>query len=162
MFNGAELHLLVNHLPVIGFIGCVLGLAASLISRSADIRRFMLAATILTGLSGLLPAGTGEDAEEVVEHLPGISKHQIHEHEEIAEKAMVLGLLSAGVAFAALLAAKRRPETLNMGVAATLALSLVSAGVMGKAAHEGGKIRHSEIIKHKTNHDQSELERHRE
>jgi hypothetical protein len=146
MWNGAELHLFVNHLPVIGFVGASLGLLVSLVWPSADIRRFMLAATVVTGLSSALPFATGEGAEEVVESLPGVSKHLIHEHEEAAEKATVLGFVTAGVALVAFVASRRRSDLLGVGVGVTLASSLVSVAMMGKAAHEGGKIRHPEIF----------------
>jgi hypothetical protein len=146
MWNGAELHLFVNHLPVIGFLGVTLGLLIALVWPSADVKRFMLAATVVTGLSGGLPFATGEGAEDAVEPLAGVAERYIHSHEEAAEQATVLGFVTAGVAFVVLVVARRRPEVLKIGVGVTLACSLVSAAMMGRAAHEGGKIRHPEIV----------------
>jgi len=145
VFNGAQFHMLVNHLPVIGFIGIILALVVALWVKSRDIRRFVLLATVLVGLSALPSLWTGEPAEEVVEGLPDISKSLIHEHEEMAEKATVLALITAGFAAMAYLLQRRRPETMNKSIPVVLAFSLVTSGVMGLAAHEGGKIRHPEI-----------------
>ncbi len=145
LFNGAQFHMLVNHLPVIGFLGIILSLVVAIRTQSLDIKRFVLFATVLVGVSALAPYWTGEPAEEVIEHLPGVSKDLIHEHEELAETATVFSLITAAAAGVALILQRRRPETLRKSVPAVFTLSLVSAGFMGAAAHEGGKIRHPEI-----------------
>ncbi len=145
VFNGAQFHLLVNHLPVIGFLGMVLALAFAMITKSLDIKRFVLIATAIVGLSALAPYFTGEEAEEVIEHLPGVSKDLIHEHEELAEKATILAVLTALAAAFAFGLHFKRPDSLKASIPAVFLLSLVTSGLMGAAAHEGGKIRHPEI-----------------
>lgn len=145
VFNGAQFHMLVNHLPVVGFLGIILALVVALLVKSRDVRRFVLLATVLVGLTALPSLWTGEPAEEVIEGLPGISKNLIHEHEELAEKATVLALFTSGLAVMAYLLQRRRPETMNKSIPVVLAFSIITAGVMGLAAHEGGKIRHPEI-----------------
>jgi hypothetical protein len=145
LFNGAQIHMLVNHLPVIGFLGMVLALAVAMKVQSIDIKRFVLLATVVVGASALAPYWTGESAEEVIEHLPGVSKDLIHEHEELAEKATVFSLITAVAAGVAFFLQGRRPETLRKSIPVVFVLSLVTAGVIGAAAHEGGKIRHPEI-----------------
>jgi hypothetical protein len=145
VFNGAQFHMLVNHLPVIGFVGIVLALLVTLKLKSSEVRRFVLLATVLVGLSALPSLWTGEPAEEVIEDLPGISKELIHEHEELAEKATVLSVITAGVAALAFILQRRRPDTMNKSIPAVLFFSLATMGLMGWTAHEGGKIRHPEI-----------------
>lgn len=145
VFNGAQIHMLVNHLPVIGFLGIVLALAVAIMVRSHDIKCFVLLATTVVGLSALAPYWTGEDAEEVIEDLPGVSKDLIHEHEERSELATVFAVVTAVVAAAAFVLQRKKPETLKVSMPAVFVLSLISAGIMGSAAHEGGKIRHPEI-----------------
>ena len=145
LFNGAQLHLLVNHLPVVGFLGISVALLAAIAMQSLEVKKFVLLATMIVGLSGLAPYLSGEPAEGVVEHLPGVSKDQIHEHEELAEKATILSVLTALAAGAALFLARRKPETLKKSIPIVFSFSVVSAGLMGAVAHEGGKIRHPEI-----------------
>ncbi len=41
VFNGAELHLLVNHIPVVGFIGIVIALIVCQFIESVAIKRFV-------------------------------------------------------------------------------------------------------------------------
>ncbi|MCX6125861.1 MAG: hypothetical protein NTV34_14095 [Proteobacteria bacterium] len=145
LFNGAQLHLLVNHLPVVGFLGICLALLAATVLQSLEVKKFVLLATMIVGLTGLAPYLSGEPAEDVVEQLPGVSKDQIHEHEELAEKATILSVVTALAAGAALLLARKKPDTLKKSLPIVFSLSLVSAGLMAAAAHEGGKIRHPEI-----------------
>jgi len=145
VFNGAQIHMLVNHLPVVGFVGVVLALAVAIKLQSHDIKRFVLLATTIVGLSALAPYWTGEDAEEVIEDLPGVSEDLIHEHEERSELATVFAVVTAVAAAAAFALQRKRPETLKVSMPVVFVLSLISAGVMGSAAHEGGKIRHPEI-----------------
>ena len=145
VFNGAQFHLWVNHLPVIGFLGIVLALGFAMKIRSIDIKRFVLLATIVVGLSALAPYWTGEPAEEVIEHLPGFSKGLIHEHEELSEKATALSVMTSVAAGVAFFFQRRRPQTLAQSLPVVFLLSLLTAGFMGAAAHEGGKIRHPEI-----------------
>lgn len=145
VFNGAQFHLLVNHLPVVGFVIAVFALLAASILRSMEVKRFVLMLTVIVGLSSLPALWTGEPAEEVIEHLSGVDKALIHEHEEVAELATILALITAAVAAGALFLQVRKPESLKTTIPAALILSLATVAVMGKAAHEGGKIRHPEI-----------------
>lgn len=147
VFNGAQFHLLVNHLPVVGFIIAVAALAAAAVSKSADVKRFVLALTVVVGATSLPALWTGEPAEEVVEHLPGIDEGVIHEHEEAAEFATVMAVITAIVAAGALIVQRRKPEMLGKALSVVLVLSLIAAAAMGKAAHDGGLIRHTEIQK---------------
>jgi uncharacterized membrane protein len=146
LFNGAQVHMLVNHLPVVGFIGMVLALGVAMLVQSRDIKRFALAATAVVGLSAVAPFFTGEPAEEVIEHLPGVQKALIHEHEEAAEKATVLAVVTGVIALGAFVFSGRQADSLRLSVPAVFVLSIASAAIMGAAAHEGGKIRHPEII----------------
>lgn len=145
VFNGAQFHMLVNHLPVIGFLGMTMALVVALIVQSLDIKRFVLLATVVVGASALAPYFTGEPAEDTIENLPGVSKDLIHEHEELAEKATILSVITAFAAGVAFFLQRKRIESLKLSLPVVLTLSLVTAVFMGAAAHEGGKIRHPEI-----------------
>jgi hypothetical protein len=145
VFNGAQFHMLVNHLPVVGFVFLIIGLGVAMRVKSLDIKRFVLLSTVLIGASALAPYWTGEPAEEVIEHLPGVSEKNIHAHEEMAEKATVLAVVTACFAAASLYWQRRKPESFKKSIPVVFALAVLTAGAMGMAAHEGGKIRHPEI-----------------
>lgn len=63
IWNGAQFHLLVNHLPVVGFVGVIAALAVAMLIRSLDVKRLVLGTTVVVGLSALAPYWTGEPAE---------------------------------------------------------------------------------------------------
>lgn len=87
---------------------------------------------------------TGEPAEEVIEHLPGVMESFIGSHEDAAKISLILTILTGVVAVVALLIRKneQRIRILNftvMGIACVAALSLFYT------ANLGGKVRHTEL-----------------
>ncbi len=143
--NGAQMHLMLNHLPVMGALFAMLLLGWSLIRRSAEVQKLALAVALLAGLSSAPAYLTGEPAEHVIENLPGIDKAYIEEHESMGKFALWCGIALGVVAAIALGAGVRNPRWLTAGVAMTLLVSLFVSGVMGYTAHLGGQIRHPEI-----------------
>ena len=88
---------------------------------------------------------TGEPAEEVVEHLPGVSRRLIHDHEEAAElSTIVVGVAGIAALVAFFLIRGRRAVGRAMTVI-TLLLALAGFGTVAYAANLGGVIRHPEI-----------------
>lgn len=143
--NTAQLHLLVNHLPVFGAgFGAALT-AAGLILGKDDLKKAGLWTLLLAGLSAVPAQLSGEGAEEAVEHLPGVAESLIHAHEEAAEKALIAVLAAAGAALAALAHARWAGRLSNAFVSTVLAVSLPALGLLGWTAHLGGEVRHTEI-----------------
>lgn len=143
--NGAHLHLLVNHLPVLGPIFGVLLTAYAWWRGGEELRRVALAFAAFAGLLALPAYYTGEPAEDVAEKLPGVTKEAIHDHEELAEGGTVAGVISGALALGVLALGVRRGATPRWGLAAVTVTGLVAAGWIGAAANLGGKIRHPEI-----------------
>jgi hypothetical protein len=89
---------------------------------------------------------TGEPAEEVVEDLPGVTESLIHDHEEAAEASLVLMALAGVVGAAGLFMGRTGRENAEGKIqVAALAITLLAAGALGRTAHLGGLIRHSEL-----------------
>src|SRR5688500_18663016 len=102
MVNAAHLHLLVNHLPILGtFFGLALLLAA-LLRRSGELRVAALVTLVLVGAAAQVAVRSGERAEGLVEELDGVAEADIHEHEEQAERAGWAATATAIAALAAL------------------------------------------------------------
>lgn len=142
--NAIHLHLLLNHVPVIGAVIGVALLGLALARRSDEIGKAALGLfVVLAGVSAIVFV-TGEPAEELVENLPGFSEALTHQHEEVAEGALV-GMVAVGVFSAfGLLRYWKRPLARWITPTA-LVLSLGASGLMGYAANLGGQIRHTEI-----------------
>lgn len=142
--DAAQLHLLLNHVPVVGAI-FGLGLLAWGMLRGRDaVVRAALGALVIAGVAGVATYLSGEPAEEVVEEVAGVSEALIERHEETAIWATGGAVLAGVVALAAL--AVHRGRSVSRGFATlVLALALGTSGLMGWTAHLGGQIRHPEI-----------------
>jgi hypothetical protein len=144
--NGVHLHLLVNHLPVIGSIFAILMLIWSLVRKNTELARAALGLFVIAAITGLVAYFTGEPAEHVAEDIAGVSRSAVHAHEESAELATVLlggyGIFALG---ALVYLRKRAAAFPRKLMVVALALSFIPAGAMGWTANQGGKIRHPEI-----------------
>ncbi len=86
---------------------------------------------------------TGEPAEELVEHLPGVGESFIESHEDAAKISLVLTLFAGLCAIVGLLFSKHPlSRRINTGVLLTSLLAVLS---LAYTANLGGKIRHSEL-----------------
>jgi len=142
--NLAHVHLALNHFPVIGIVFSFLLLATSMVKRSEELQKVSLGAFLTTALLTVPVYFTGEPAEEIVEHLPGVSKPFIEQHEEAALISLIvieiLGVMSIG----GLLFFRRLGLIPHWFIAASLVLSIVSMGLMVWTANLGGQIHHPE------------------
>ena len=139
-----HLHLVLNHVPVIGmlFVLVILGVA----TWRADSAGAKLGLAFMVGLAAItgLVFMTGEPAEEAVEKVAGISDALIHPHEEAAEVALIATVIAGALAFVALVWFRRRalPRWVMGGA---LVVTLGASSLLGWAANLGGQIRHTEI-----------------
>ena len=145
--NPAELHLAINHLPLAGTLFGVIILLVSFFVRSNGVRLTGLALLIASGLFAIPAVITGEDAEEIVEHMGlGEEVHDyIHEHEEIAEGARTLSLVVALLAAVAFYFTFTKKTPAKIFAILTVLGGIGSMAYLGNAAHTGGEIRHTEI-----------------
>ena len=139
-----HLHLLLNHVPVIGLFGVALLLVAGLWRRNQEISK--LALVLLVGLAFV--AGvvylTGEPAEEAVEKLAGISDAALDRHEEAALFTLI-GMVALGLWSTIVLLANRKRDLAGWLAGVSLAFTAVVFGIAGYTANLGGQIRHTEI-----------------
>lgn len=142
--SGAHLHLLINHIPILGAFGLLLLFAIALVRRDSSLARLTLVLSVALALMSVAAFLTGEPAEEAIEHLPGIAENAIEPHEEAALTATIAFGVLGGAALLALLAYRRR-ELPRLVVGAALIGTLVVASLMGWTGNLGGGIRHTEL-----------------
>ena len=147
--NGAHLHLILNHIPVIALPLALVFFVHSLRKGNESSRRMALSVLAIAAFSALPAFLTGEPAEEVVEHLPGVVESMIHAHEEAGEVAMVLsmitGVLALGGLFLERLSSGSPGPRLRLSRIAVVASSLMAVAALGITPSRGGVIRHTEI-----------------
>ncbi|HEX8280690.1 MAG TPA: hypothetical protein VF551_04895, partial [Chthoniobacterales bacterium] len=82
--NPAHLHVILNHIPVVGVpIGFGL-LFYGLLRKSAEVKRASLLVFIAMALIAIPTFLAGKAAEDVVEHLPDVREELIENHERAA------------------------------------------------------------------------------
>jgi uncharacterized membrane protein len=100
--NPAHLHLMLNHLPVVGLALALVFLGWGLARRNQTLTKTSLATLVAIALLAILAFLTGEPAEGIAERLPEVSKPFIEKHEEAAQIAFVATLVAGVAALASL------------------------------------------------------------
>lgn len=139
-----QIHLMLNHVPVLGTLFAVVTLGAGVWMKNAGIVKLALAALVIVALAAMPVFFTGEPAEKAIEHAAGVSERVVEPHEDFAKVSLVaVILLGAASAFALL---RFRGRELSRGMALTvLVAGLGVAGMLAWTAHLGGMIRHPEL-----------------
>ncbi len=143
--NSQLLHHFFNHIPSIGLVIGLALLVYAVMIKSAPVVRAALLTLTVAALAVWPANATGEGAEELVEHLPGVSEAQIHRHEEAAESAFLITIAVGALALVGLVAHWRKwsfAPSLNWVV---LLAGAVAVWFLVGASHEGGLIRHPEM-----------------
>jgi hypothetical protein len=140
------LHLLFNHLPIVGLAVATLVTALALALRNRVATMLGLALMALLSLAAWPVMETGEDAYGRLRRtLDDNSRHALRQHMDLAKDWSALYYVTAGVATLGLVAAWRKPKWL--GPAATLAVLLAIASLVAGViiAEAGGQVRHPEF-----------------
>lgn len=143
--NGAQVHLLLNHFPLFGTIFGLIILILGKIWKNNLVGRLGLAFLIISTLAAFPTMGSGEDAEEIVEEMAGVSHDVIHEHEEMAESFIwmmgAMGILS----LAAFFGNWKDKKWAQLASWIVIGAAAICIGFGARVNHSGGLIRHPEI-----------------
>lgn len=143
--TAAELHLALNHIPVLGSIFGAALLAYGLWRGQEAVQKASLGLLVVVGAFAVAVYWTGEPAEEIVEGMAGVSHDAIEVHESWGWYAFVASIVTGIASLGALLLARARRELVGWTVQLVLVLSLLTSGVMAYTANLGGKIHHPEL-----------------
>ena len=139
-----HLHLLLNHIPVVGALVALLLFGVTLLRRETVSTKFALAFTAAIAALAVVVYFTGGAAENAVEKLAGVTEASIHRHEEAAEITTVAFSIFGGLALLALVVFRSKKPPRWIAVAGLVGALAVSS-LMAWTANLGGQIRHSEI-----------------
>ncbi len=143
--NWAHVHVMINHFPVIGVFVSILLFAYALVRKSEEVKTVSLGMFVIIALITIPVFLTGEGAEDVVKHIPGVTETYIGRHEESAELTLILMEVLGGLALTGLVLLKLRGSIPRIIVILVLVMSLIAATATGITANLGGQIRHTEI-----------------
>jgi hypothetical protein len=143
--NAAHVHLLFNHLPIIGSVIGGLILIYAVFAKSERTIIAAYAVLALSAVGGVITYFTGEGAEEIVENISGISKGAIEQHESFAFFAFI-GITLVGLASLVGLFLQYKKSSFASTVAwVTFFASIVAFSLLAGAGYTGGQIRHTEL-----------------
>ena len=143
--NDTYLHLTLTHIPIVGCFIALILLFSGFIQKNEGITKTALILLVALTLVTIVVNYTGEEAEEFVEHMAGYSHDAIHEHEESAEWAFRLMIITGLGAVAALFMFLRNAERTRLVVGLVLVANLFACGFMAWTGKKGGEIRHTEV-----------------
>jgi uncharacterized membrane protein len=101
--NMSQVHLALTHIPVVLSLAGLVVLLISLFSKNSTISKVGFSILAIAGISALPVFFSGHEAEEAVEHLPGVSESLIERHEEVAKFALISILVAGTIALAGLI-----------------------------------------------------------
>ena len=144
MISGAHFHLLVNHAPIFGSLFATALFLFSFFTAKDVLRRTAMVVLIASAIASVLANMSGEPAEDAIRGFPGVQRKLIHNHEEMGDKANIIGIVVGVLALGAL--AKWRRGSVPAEVAGIfLVVSAFSSGGYVYTGLLGGRIRHTEI-----------------
>ena len=160
----AYLHLVTNHIPIVGVPFALAILLIGIWRNSNEIKAVSFLIFAVLGLVTIAVFLLGQGGEDFVEDLAGVSHDAIEDHEGVAKFALGSVLLTAAAAAFALvrygglrLLGPRFRKTVDADaqtqpsafptwiVLAVLVIALVTSGILGYTGRLGGKIRHPEF-----------------
>lgn len=145
--NSAHIHLILNHVPIIGIILGSLFLVLFFVKREVSYIMIGLMIFIITGLITIPTFTSGEGAEEILERLVGVEEIRIEKHEELGEKALIFIEVISAFSLIYLIVIKLKKKISNAMVFIILLLSIGCIALLLFVNNSGVEIRHGEIRK---------------
>jgi uncharacterized membrane protein len=143
--NPFHLHLLVNHLPIVGIYLSILVLLAGLVLKNQTIKHVALCLIIISGIGAFAAHVTGERAEESSELRGDFSHDLIEKHEHASEPFFQIMLALTLVSIVALIFSLKKKQWSNYLIILIAFISFGAAYFAQQAGTSGGAIRHPEI-----------------
>src|SRR2546423_12584456 len=127
--SAAHIHLLLNHIPILGTIFGLLLLLYGIEKRSEDVKRTSLWTFVITALITSPVYLTGDGAAQIVGNLPGVSIEIIRRHDDAAGFNITAIEILGAVSLLGLWNARRTRIIARWALIAVLTLSVISGGL---------------------------------
>lgn len=143
--NGAQLHLVTVHVPVVGMFAAMVLMALALLRDSEGLVRTALGFVVFGTLVGAPAYFSGPEAKEVAEGFASLDDHLVEQHAILAKAAFFASVLLTAIGGKTWWDSLRGSETGKGARVGLFVAMLVIAWLMAWTAHLGGLIRHPEI-----------------
>ena len=137
-----HLHLVLNHVPIVGFLVGLGLFVVSLTGTNDDLRRASLIIFAAVALLTIPTFVSGVGADRSIAGEPGVSEALVKRHEGAAMLGLWFVEATGAAAVMALWRMRRVGAPTPRHPGATLLLAIVAAGLMVRTGNTGGDIRH--------------------
>src|SRR2546425_609627 len=141
----SHVHVILNHLPTIGFVFALGFYIAALVMNNVVMKRASLVVFVVCAILGVPTYVTGAASMWALTGVPGISRAVVNAHRDMALWTL-FGLAFTGVtAWIELWRFRHLGRFSNRSLYLVLAFAIITLGVMAETGHRGGQINHPEI-----------------
>jgi hypothetical protein len=141
----AHLHVLLNHIPIIGLPIMAALLIWGLLRREDAVIRVALIGTVLVAIGTWGVDLTGDPAIDDIRDQAWFNRAVVHAHEDAGDKTNILAIVAGIAALGTLVMARGgKPVSRPFAVGSLLLLAFAAMCAFW-AGWEGGKIRHTEF-----------------
>jgi uncharacterized membrane protein len=139
------IHLLLNHLPVVGVLAGIPILLTGLLKKKSLLTETALWLFLASAIITVPVYFSGDNAEHEVEEYALVSEHELEEHEDWGKRSLWLGGALGFLALLGILQLRKNPEAAQKLLWAIFIFSLLTMVSHGITSMEGGKIRRPEL-----------------
>lgn len=147
-----HMHLLLNHIPILGSIFITVLFIVALIYRNTFLQKVSLWSLVVIALFTAATYLTGNGAEQAVQGLPGVSQDIMHLHETVARVGLGLMFVTGVIALAGALFYSFKPKLPRLLLVLVLSILLLNSGLFAYIGYLGGQIHHQEIRSSSSQH----------
>jgi uncharacterized membrane protein len=139
------IHLLLNHLPVVGVLAGIPILLIGLLRNKSILTETALWIFLMSAVITVPVYFSGDNSEHEVEEYALVSEHELEEHEDWGKRSLWLGGALGILSLWGLFQIKRNPGQANKLIWSIFVFSLLTMVSHGITSMEGGKIRRPEL-----------------
>jgi uncharacterized membrane protein len=143
--DASHIHLISNHVPIIGVLCGILVLGYGMVRQSPPTLAAAYMLFIVSALIGLVAYFSGEGAEHVAEELPGVTHDSIELHEEAALYSLISYVILMIFSVIAFIRSKNHYNRIRKLALIILILSILTFTSAAITGFLGGQIRHTEL-----------------
>jgi DNA-binding beta-propeller fold protein YncE len=143
--NIIEIHLILNHIPIIGVAFVSTELLIGLVWKNTFLQKVSLYFLIAFAIISIAVYVSGLGSEDLVKTLPGVSKAYLQLHEKVARISSLTVWFVGGLTILGLACLRGRAELFRYFVRGIFAMSLLCTGLFVLTGYLGGQITHAEI-----------------
>ena len=140
-----HLHLLTNHVAVIGAFFGALVLVVGMLRKSPPTLAAAYWVFVVSAVLAIVAYFTGEGAEDAVRNLPGVTHDIVESHEDMGKFVLISMIVLGALSVIGLIRSHNHYDKIKGLAMISLIVALIGFGIGAYTAYTGGLVRHTEI-----------------